>query len=232
METYDIVMLIVLGAAGIFGAIKGFAWQLASIASIGVSYWVAVNFREPFSQQIQADPPWNRFLSMLILFLGTAIAIWIVFRMISTWIERVRLKEFDRTVGFAFGLIKGTIYCILITMFAVALLGESVRDRIVGSRSGYYITKILDHSEQLLPAEIHQVVHPYLERFDERMRAANSSPTSNAPLTWPAPSASDNNLLLDQFPTSIPWQSNSQQPPTESPSQTQATAPIDSFPRR
>ena len=41
MEIYDIVMLVVLLAATLFGAFKGFAWQLASIASIVVSYIVA-----------------------------------------------------------------------------------------------------------------------------------------------------------------------------------------------
>ena len=54
METYDILMLIVLVATALYGAIKGFAWQLASLASIFVSYMVAYQFREPFSQSIQA----------------------------------------------------------------------------------------------------------------------------------------------------------------------------------
>ena len=76
MEIYDIIMLVVLVGAMVFGAIKGFAWQLASIASIVVSYAVAYNYREPFSQSIQAEPPWNRFLAMLILYVGTSLVIW------------------------------------------------------------------------------------------------------------------------------------------------------------
>jgi membrane protein required for colicin V production len=96
VETYDFVMLTVLVGTALFGAIKGFAWQLASIASIVVSYLVAYNFREPLSQSIQADPPWNRFLAMLILFIGTSLVIWVAFRMVSNTIDRLRLKEFDR----------------------------------------------------------------------------------------------------------------------------------------
>ncbi len=41
MEIYDIIMLVILVGAMLFGAIKGFAWQLASIASIVASYIVA-----------------------------------------------------------------------------------------------------------------------------------------------------------------------------------------------
>ena len=171
METYDIVMIIVLAGAMIFGAVKGFAWQLASIASILVSYTVAFRFREPFSQSIHADPPWNQFLAMLILYIGTSLLIWVAFRMISGTIDRLKLREFDRQVGALFGLAKGSLYCILITLFAVTLAGEQIREKIVLSKSGNYIASVLDRSESVIPPEIHQVVQPYLERFDQKFRA-------------------------------------------------------------
>ncbi len=163
METYDIVMLVVLIGTALFGAIKGFAWQLASIGSIVVSYMVAYNFREPLSQSIHAEPPWNRFLAMLILFIGTSLVIWVAFRMVSNTIDRLRLKEFDRQIGALFGLAKGGLYCILVTMFGVTLLGDGVREKIVISRSGHYIASVLDRSEAIIPEEFQEVVGPYLE---------------------------------------------------------------------
>ncbi len=167
MEIYDIVMIVVLVGAMIFGAIKGFAWQLASIASIVISYTVAFKYREPFSQSIQAEPPWNRFLAMLILFIGTSLVIWVVFRMISGSIDRLKLREFDRQVGAMFGLAKGALYCILITLFGVTLMGDGVRVKIVQSKSGNYIADVLQRSDAVIPAEIQGVVQPYLERFDQ-----------------------------------------------------------------
>ena len=44
MQPYDIVMLIVLALAIVWGAWKGLAWQIASLASIVLSYMVALNF--------------------------------------------------------------------------------------------------------------------------------------------------------------------------------------------
>ena len=178
VEIYDIVMLVVLVGAALFGAIKGFAWQLASIASIVVSYIVAYRFREPFSQSIHADPPWNRFLAMLILYIGTALVIWVGFRMISGTIDRLKLKEFDRQIGFLFGLAKGGLYCTLITLFAVTLLGESIREQVVASKSGRYIATVLDKSESVIPPEIHEVVQPYLERFEDRFAGAAAGTNS------------------------------------------------------
>lgn len=170
METYDIVMLVVLVGTALFGAIKGFAWQLASIASIVVSYLVAFNFREQLGQSINAEPPWNRFLAMLILFVGTSLVIWVGFRMVSSTIDRLRLKEFDRQIGALFGLAKGALYCILVTLFAVTLLGDTVRGKIVDSKSGHYIASVLHRSEAVIPEEIQTVLQPYLDRFDEQFQ--------------------------------------------------------------
>jgi membrane protein required for colicin V production len=184
MEIYDIIMLAVLLAAMLFGAIKGFAWQLASIGSIGLSYIVAYKYREPFSQSIQADPPWNRFLAMAILYVGTSLVIWVIFRMIRGTIDRMKLREFDRQVGAMFGLAKGAIYCLLITLFAVTLMGDRVREKIVSSKSGRYIAQVLDRSQAVIPTEIHDVVAPYLAKFDRRFQDGVGGPLNRVP--WPA----------------------------------------------
>lgn len=167
MEIYDFVMIGVLIGAMFFGAVKGFAWQLASIASIVASYFVALKFREPFSRSISLDPPWNRFLAMLIIYVATALLIWVGFRMISRSIDRMKLREFDRHIGAVFGLIKGGLYCVLITLFAVTLAGQQVRENVVISKSGRYIASVLDRSESVIPPEIHEIVDPYLQRFNE-----------------------------------------------------------------
>ena len=178
METYDIVMIVVLAGATLFGAIKGFAWQVASLASIVVSYVVAYRFREPLSESIRAEEPWNRFLAMLILFIGTSLVIWVGFRMVSRTIDRLKLKDFDRQIGAAFGLAKGGLFCILITMFAVALLGPSIRESIVRSRSGFYIAKVLDKTDMIIPPELHEVVAPYIERFERDLQSPSGDGTT------------------------------------------------------
>ena len=168
METYDIIMLVVLIGATLFGAIKGFAWQLASIASIVISYVVAYKYRVPISESIQADPPWDRFLAMLILYIGTSLLIWVAFRMVRGSIDRMKLREFDRQIGALFGLAKGAMYCTLITLFAVTLSGERVREAVVQSKSGNYIANVLDQSDSVIPEELHDVVQPYLDRFNKK----------------------------------------------------------------
>lgn len=166
MQPYDILMLIVLAFAIIWGAWKGLAWQIASIASIGLSYFVALHFRMPLARIINASPPWNMFLAMLILFLGTGLIVWVCFNLISEIIERVKLKEFDRQLGALFGAAKGVLLCVLITLFSVALLGDTQRQAICTSKSGYYIAVLLDRADMMIPRELHEVLAPYLDRLD------------------------------------------------------------------
>ena len=89
MQPYDLVMLAILLGATAFGAWKGMAWQIASLASLVVSYFVALRFSESLAPYISSEVPWNKFLAMLLLYLGTSLAIWIAFRYVSTAIDRV-----------------------------------------------------------------------------------------------------------------------------------------------
>ncbi len=169
MAPYDILMLIVIVAATVFGAWKGLIWQIASVAAIIASYVVAYRFREPVAAQLGFDPPWGNLIAMLILYLGTSLLIWIAFRFVRETIDRLKLREFDRQIGAMVGLAKGVLLCVVITLFAVALTKEETRSQIVGSTSGYYIAVLLDKAHPVMPDEVHEVLQPYLHSLDERL---------------------------------------------------------------
>ncbi|MHB0955648.1 MAG: CvpA family protein [Pirellulaceae bacterium] len=166
---YDLVMLGVLLAATAVGAWKGLARQVASLAAIFASYFVAYQYREPVAAWIPIGAPWRVFLAMLWLYLGMSLIIWIAFRWVSRWIDRLKLKDFDRQIGALLGLVKGVILCMLITFFAVTLLGERLRTAIVNSHSGFYIALILNRAHRVMPDELHEMLQPYLEVLDERL---------------------------------------------------------------
>jgi len=169
MEGYDLIMLCVVAIGMLFGAWKGLAWQIASLSSIFASYFIAYRFRGPVAELISASPPWNTFLAMLILYLGSSLVIWVAFRFVSDVIDRVKLKEFDRHAGAALGFCRGILWCVIITLFAVTLLREAQKRTIIESRSGYYIAILLDKSHAVMPEEIHDVLGPYIHSLDERL---------------------------------------------------------------
>ena len=165
MEGYDILMLALLVGSTLFGAYKGLTWQVASIASMLVSYGAAYRFRGTIANWISADPPWNIFASMLIVYATSSLGIWSICQMIRDLIERVRLKEFDRQMGALFGFAKGVIFCSIVTLFAVTLLDDAQRRNIVHSRSGHYISRFLHDAAPVMPVEVKEVIGPYLDEF-------------------------------------------------------------------
>ena len=173
MEPYDILMLVVLAGATVFGAWKGMAWQLASLSSLVVSYLAALRFSADLAPYFGPQPPLNRFVAMLVIYGVTSLAIWLVFRVVSSWIDRCRLKEFDRHIGGVFGAAKGVLLCIGITFFAVTL-SDAARETVLHSRSGCYIALFLDQADTLMPHELHEVLDPYLDRLEHELEPAGS----------------------------------------------------------
>jgi membrane protein required for colicin V production len=169
MQTYDLVMLGVLAAATIFGFWKGLAWQIASLASLVVSYFVALKFADRIAPMLSQHAPWNKFLAMLLIYAGASLAIWLIYRAVGSAIDRVKLNEFDRQMGALVGFAKGVLICIAITFFAVTLLGQAQRDKIIASRSGRYIVQVLDKAGAVAPPEIKQVIGPYINKINERL---------------------------------------------------------------
>jgi len=169
MQTYDMLMLLVLVAATLFGFWKGMAWQIASLASLVVSYFVALKFADQLAPMISNHAPWNKFVAMLAIYIGTSFVIWTLFRLVSGAIDRVKLDGFDHQMGALFGLAKGVLGCIAITFFAVTILPQAQKDSIIASRTGEYIIVLLDKTNTVVPPEVHDVIHPYVERIEQRL---------------------------------------------------------------
>ncbi len=168
MQPYDILMLVVLLVSIFFGALKGMAWQLAAMASLLLSGVAAVTFSGPLAPFFGDEEPWNRCIAMLVLYVGTSLGIWLIFRMVSGIIDRVRLREFDRQLGAVFGAIKGTLWCLIITFFAVTL-SEPARQQVLKSRSGFFAAVLIQRGEPLLPPAITNYLGGYLRQMQEKL---------------------------------------------------------------
>ena len=182
IQPYDILMLAILVLTTLFGAWKGMAWQFASVASFVLSFLVASRCSGMLAPYLSDRAPWNRVLAMLILFVATSAAVWIVFRLVAGLIDKVRLKGFDRQLGALLGVVKGALLCLVNTFFAVTL-SEAARQKVLLSRSGYYIAKLIDQAGPVLPEEVHGVLGRYIEELDRKLDPNNTPAPDQNPLT-------------------------------------------------
>jgi membrane protein required for colicin V production len=198
MQTYDVLMLVVLVAATVFGMWKGMAWQIASLASLVLSYFIALKFADQLAPTFQgiAPPPLNKFVAMLLIYMATSFVIWSLFRFVSGVIDRVKLEYFDRQMGALFGFAKGVLLCVAITFFAVSLLPQAQKELILASQTGHYIVVLLDKADSVVPPEMHDVIGPYLHQIEQQLdpNGQYNSFHANWPRAafpdWPSQSAS------------------------------------------
>lgn len=178
LQPYDVLMLAVLVLCTVFGAWKGMAWQVAALASVVVSVAVAVHASPSLAPLFGLEEPWGRCAAMLVLYLVTALGIWLLFRLVAGMIDRVRLKEFDRQVGALFGAAKGVLWCLVITFFVVTL-SESARQSVLRSRSGYYTTVLIRRARPVLPQDLRELLGEYIDELDRKLDRAEEAHRSD-----------------------------------------------------
>jgi membrane protein required for colicin V production len=186
LQPYDALMLLVIVAATVFGAWKGMAWQVASLASLILSAGVAVHLSKPVAPIFGSSQPWNRVIAMLVLYLATSLVIWLAFRAVANLIDRVKLKEFDRQTGALFGMAKGILLCVVITFFAVTL-SETSRQAVLRSRSGDHIARLTSRASVILPEEVRLVLGKYIDELDQKLQKDDEAGPDSPGVDQPQP---------------------------------------------
>lgn len=184
LEGYDLVMLGILAAAAVLGYFKGMVWQVAWIAGIAASSFVALRFGSVVAPSIPQPAPWNRLIAMLALYVATSLVVWLLFRVVSGAINAVHLSAFDKQLGLLLGLAKGALLCVVITFFSVTL-APAYRHQIVGSHSGRLVAELIVRADDLLPSEIGEAIDPFVKQFEEQFR--EGQPLQAEPTTVAAP---------------------------------------------
>lgn len=180
MDWYDIAMLAVLGLATLMGLWKGMAWQLASLGSLVLSYFLALKFSAQLAPVFGSTAPLNRFVAMLVIYLVTSVVVWLGFRFVARFLDKIKLRDFDHQVGALFGFVKGVLLCLAVTFFALGL-SDALRDHILATKSGHYMAVFIDKAEAIMPPEIHKVLDPYLNKLEQRLDPSEPFQPNNLP---------------------------------------------------
>lgn len=197
VEGYDLVMIGILAVASVLGYFKGMVWQLAWIAGIFASSFVAFRYGTPLASFFGQQAPWNRLAAMLALYAATSIAVWLIFRVISGAINAVHLSAFDHQMGLLLGMAKGVLLCVVVTFFAVTL-APAYREQIVASQSGRLVAELIVRADVYLPRDVHETVDPFVKQFESELQKPIGAPGASA--------AQQPNLAGGQSPLRTMWE--------------------------
>ena len=111
----DIIILVIVAASAIWGIVKGFVTQIASIAALLLGLWCAFKFTAPLSAEIKELLSLEVAQNVMhaIVFAAIFLVVMIASHFIGKGIESIlklgMLGWLNRLLGFVFGAIKATI---------------------------------------------------------------------------------------------------------------------------
>ena len=161
---YDILVGVVLLIAAYRGSKKGFLWQLATIAGIVLCFFFATPVSLIISPYLGVQPPLSRWIAIFIVYVVASLVTYGMASSIRTWLEKNKFKEYDEHLGGIFGLLKGAIFCVILTFFCVTL-SSTTRDSVMHSYSGYASAWFMEQINPVMPEEFKDLIYPYTHKL-------------------------------------------------------------------
>lgn len=170
---YDGLILLVLVLAAWRGAAKGLAWQVAWIGGIVLCFLFATPLSLFVTPHIKLDPPLNRWVAMLLIYVAFSFGCFAIARTLRGWLEEAKFQEFDKHLGAVLGLAKGVAIALVLTFFLLGL-SETARGYILKTNSGHAAVAAFRYLHPIMPREIEHV----LERYDRIWMPDSPNPPS------------------------------------------------------
>ncbi|SFH52603.1 CvpA family protein [Planctomicrobium piriforme] len=203
---YDILTIALLLFFTVRGAMKGVLFQLASLAGIVLCFVFANAISQAAGPYVHLEPPLNNWVVLAGAYLVFTFICFLIARMLNEWIERNKLKDFDRHLGAVLGLVKGVALSLVLTFFVVTM-SVSSREALKASYTGRYTAIIMDRLHPIMPEKLHNAVAEYIHLLDgdgQDLHAHSNNPgqPAESPFGLPSPFPPLNS------PTPSPFNSN------------------------
>ncbi|MCX6238786.1 MAG: CvpA family protein [Bacteroidia bacterium] len=138
MNVVDIVLVVLLVGAAVNGFTKGFFVELASIASLILGIWAAVEFSGLVQHWLSRYLTWSndsmRLVSFILVFVFVVILVHLIATLTEKFVEAIALNIFSRLAGAIFGALKAafilSILMIIISKiedFTITIIPEKAK---------------------------------------------------------------------------------------------------------
>ena len=146
----DLVALAILLYCAVKGASRGLLSQLSWVIALLLCFKFSGTLAPRIEPMIGVAPPLKQWLAMLAVYVGLCGVSFVVAGMLSSWMAKAKIIDFDKHLGGILGFIKGVIICMTIMFFAITM-SIPMRDIVSQTYSGYAAAIILHNSRHLIP---------------------------------------------------------------------------------
>jgi membrane protein required for colicin V production len=125
VNAVDIAVVVVLLASGVFALMRGFVYEVLAMAgwiAAGLAALWGIPLVRPFVRAYIAGPTLADVAGGTTLFLVTLLASSFITHAISRRVQKSSISSVDRSLGFAFGLLRGLVLASLCFMVVTKLM--------------------------------------------------------------------------------------------------------------
>jgi len=171
-QIVDIVVLAVLLYCAVKGASRGLLSQLAWVVALLLCFKFSGSLAPAIEPMIGVAPPLKQWIAMLVVYVGLCGVSFVAAGMLSSWMEKARVIDFDKHLGGVLGLLKGVIICMTGLFFAITM-SEPMRLIVSKTYSGLATAHLLNLSQHvipMLPEHTVPTVQNVIDEFNRRLQ--------------------------------------------------------------
>ncbi len=171
-QIVDLIVLAVLLYCAVKGASRGLLSQLAWVVALLLCFKFSGTLAPKIEPMIGVDPPLKQWIAMLAVYVGLCGLSFVAAGMLSSWMEKAKVIDFDKHLGGVLGVVKGIVICMTAMFFAITM-SEPMRQIVSKTYSGYAAAVILHNSQYiipLLPENTVARVQNVIDEFNRRLQ--------------------------------------------------------------
>lgn len=205
LTAFDVGVGVLVLISAILATARGLTREVLSLATWAGSAAIAVYMwqyhpdiaRQYIAEQLVAD-----IATVVVSFIVALIILHLLTMRIADFVVDSRIGPIDRTLGFVFGVLRGILIAVVITIFGVWLMGSNLPEWARNSQTLPYLQNMGNTLISMLPEGLEQQVNDILHGGGANLTDDPQAPA--APLEGSDPSVDGTVDPTDPVPESVP----------------------------
>lgn len=161
LTAFDVGVGVLVLISAILATARGLTREVLSLATWAGSAAIAVYmylYHPEIAQQYIAEEVVANIATVVVSFIVALIVLHLLTMRIADMVVDSRIGPIDRVLGFAFGVLRGILIAIVVTIFGTWLLGSNLPDWARNSQSLPHLRTMGDTMISMLPESLEQQV--------------------------------------------------------------------------